>query len=118
MCCGRLLHHCSAFSPVRRRCAGLIYIVNQLDYEAHSKYELLVRATDSVSGVYAEVPVNINVEDANDSPPEFTSNAYNVTLLEATPFGTVVLTVSAHDLDSGMHQYILIHKEYSLYYFL
>jgi hypothetical protein len=80
---------------------GLIYIVNRLDYEVRSKYELLVRATDSVSGAHSEVPVSVSVEDANDSPPEFSNNEYNVTLSEATPSGTVVLAVSAHDLDSG-----------------
>ncbi|XP_045031201.1 fat-like cadherin-related tumor suppressor homolog isoform X3 [Daphnia magna] len=79
----------------------LIYIVNRLDYEARSKYELLVRATDSVSGSHSEVPVSVSVDDANDSPPEFSNNEYNVTLSEATPSGTVVLAVSAHDLDSG-----------------
>lgn len=82
---------------------GLIYIVNRLDYEARSKYELLVRATDSVSGSHSEVPVSVSVDDANDSPPEFSNNEYNVTLSEATPSGTVVLAVSAHDLDSGTH---------------
>ncbi len=84
-----------------RTSSGLIYIVNRLDYEARSKYELLVRATDSVSGAHSEVPVSVSVEDANDSPPEFGYNEYNVTLSEATPSGTVVLAVAAHDHDSG-----------------
>jgi len=72
-----------------------------LDYEIQSKYELIVRATDSVTGVYTEVPVNVNVVDANDCPPEFTLNEYNLTISEATPFGTAVLSVSAVDNDSG-----------------
>lgn len=75
--------------------------MNRLDFETRSKYELLVRATDSVSGANSEVHVSVSVEDANDSPPEFTHNEYNVTLSEATPPGTTVLAVSAHDLDSG-----------------
>lgn len=87
-------------------CVGLIYIVNRLDYEARSKYELLVRATDSVSGAHSEVPISVSVEDANDSPPEFGYNEYNVTLSEATPPGTLVLAVSAHDLDSGRFSFI------------
>ncbi|XP_046644672.1 fat-like cadherin-related tumor suppressor homolog isoform X5 [Daphnia pulicaria] len=85
----------------------LIYIVNRLDYEVRSKYELLVRATDSVSGAHSEVPVSVSVEDANDSPPEFSNNEYNVTLSEATPSGTVVLAVSAHDLDSGINAQVV-----------
>lgn len=75
--------------------------MNRLDFETRSKYELLVRATDSVSGANSEVHVSVSVEDANDSPPEFTHNEYNVTLSEATPPGTTVLAVSAHDLDAG-----------------
>ena len=79
----------------------MIYIVNRLDYETRSKYELQVRATDGVSGVLSEVTVSITVEYANDSPPEFTLLEYNVTLSEATPFGAAVLTVQAVDHDSG-----------------
>ena len=80
---------------------GLVYIVNQLDYERHGRYELVVRATDSVSGVYAEVPVHVDVDDANDWPPEFVADEYNVTVSEAAPPGAVLLTVRAHDQDSG-----------------
>jgi len=36
---------------------GVIYVVDELDYEQKKQYELTVRATDSVSGVYAEVLV-------------------------------------------------------------
>lgn len=80
--------------------------MNQLDYEGRSKYELVVRATDSVSGVHSEVPVSISVEDSNDNPPEFTHNEYNVTLSEATPFGTTVLAVNALDQDSGNKRFL------------
>lgn len=62
-----------------------------------------------MSGAHSEVPVSVSVEDANDSPPEFGYNEYNVTLSEATPSGTLVLAVSAHDLDSGRF-YPLIRK--------
>lgn len=37
---------------------GVISVVDELDFEQTSQYELLIRATDSVSGVYAEVPVS------------------------------------------------------------
>ena len=77
--------------------------MNRLDYELRSKYELQVRATDGVSGVLSEVTVSINVEDANDSPPEFTLLEYNVTLSEATPYGATVLSVQAIDHDSNLN---------------
>ena len=100
-CFGRCLNPSKMLLTIDSFGPGLIYIVNQLDYEIQSKYELIVRATDSVTGIYSEVPVNINVVDANDCPPEFTLNEYNLTISEATPFGTAVLSVSAVDNDSG-----------------
>ncbi|KAJ8945175.1 hypothetical protein NQ314_009307, partial [Rhamnusium bicolor] len=86
---------------------GVISVVDELDYEQQSQYELLIRATDSVSGVYAEVPVSIVLQDVNDCPPEFTQESYNVSISEAAQFGTAVLTVTAHDNDTGNNQKII-----------
>ncbi|XP_049837416.1 fat-like cadherin-related tumor suppressor homolog isoform X3 [Schistocerca gregaria] len=85
---------------------GVIYVVDELDYEQKKQYELTIRATDSVSGVYAEVPVSILVQDVNDCPPEFSSDSYNISVSEASPFGTSVLRVSARDNDTGINQKI------------
>lgn len=85
---------------------GVISVVDELDYEQQQQYELLVRATDSVSGVYAEVPVSIVVQDVNDCPPEFTQESYNVSVSEAASFGIPVLTVYAKDNDTGVNQQI------------
>lgn len=41
--------------------AGAIYVVDELDFETKQHYDLIIRATDSVSGVYAEVPLSIAV---------------------------------------------------------
>lgn len=76
-------------------------MVDELDYESKKQYELTIRATDSVSGVFAEVLVSILVTDVNDSPPEFASDSYNISISEAAPFGTSVLKVHAHDNDTG-----------------
>lgn len=81
--------------------SGVIYVVDELDYEQKKQYELTVRATDSVSGVYAEVLVSILVLDVNDCPPEFTQDSYNISVSEAAPFGTSVLRVSSRDNDTG-----------------
>ncbi|XP_014600494.1 PREDICTED: fat-like cadherin-related tumor suppressor homolog isoform X3 [Polistes canadensis] len=83
---------------------GVIYVVDELDYEQKKQYELTVRATDSVSGVYAEVLVSILVLDVNDCPPEFTQDSYNISVSEAAPFGTSVLKVSSRDNDTGINQ--------------
>ncbi|XP_076227334.1 FAT atypical cadherin kugelei isoform X9 [Nomia melanderi] len=84
----------------------VIYVVDELDYEQKKQYELTVRATDSVSGVYAEVLVSILVLDVNDCPPEFTQDSYNVSVSEAASFGTSVLKVSAKDNDTGINQQV------------
>lgn len=76
-------------------------MVDELDYEQKKQYELTVRATDSVSGVYAEVLVSILVLDVNDCPPEFTQDSYNISVSEAAVFGTPVLRVSSRDNDTG-----------------
>ncbi|XP_015840543.1 fat-like cadherin-related tumor suppressor homolog isoform X2 [Tribolium castaneum] len=84
----------------------VISVVDELDFEQQPQYELLIRATDSVSGVYAEVPVSIVLQDVNDCPPEFTQENYNVSISEAAQFGTPVLTVIANDNDTGINKKI------------
>lgn len=74
-------------------------MVNNLDFEKQRSYELIVTATDSVSGVYAEVPVSILVEDANDCYPSIEKENYNITLPENTFLGSQILKIRATDCD-------------------
>ncbi|XP_058828867.1 fat-like cadherin-related tumor suppressor homolog isoform X4 [Topomyia yanbarensis] len=83
-----------------------IYVVDELDYEQKQSYELLIRATDSVSGVSAEVPVSVLVQDVNDCPPEIEQDSYNITVSERAQFGTAILKVQAKDNDTGINQII------------
>ncbi|CAG9865049.1 unnamed protein product [Phyllotreta striolata] len=85
---------------------GVISVVDELDFEEKSLFDLIIRATDSVSGVYAEVPVSIVLQDVNDCPPEFTEENYNVSISEAAQFGTPILTVLALDGDTGINKEI------------
>lgn len=80
---------------------GVLYVVDELDYETTQQYALTLRATDSLSGVFAEVLVSVLVTDVNDCPPEFPFDAYNVSVSEAAPFGSLVLKVTAKDNDTG-----------------
>lgn len=82
--------------------SGVIYVVDELDYEQKQQYELTIRATDGVFPVYAEVLVSILVQDVNDCPPEFTQDAYNISISEAAPFGTSILRVVSRDNDTGI----------------
>ncbi|XP_046394541.1 fat-like cadherin-related tumor suppressor homolog isoform X2 [Ischnura elegans] len=91
----------------------MIYVVDELDFELNKEHEMTIRATDSVSGVYAEVLVSILVEDVNDCPPEFTHDSYNVSVSEAAPFGTSILKVQTRDNDTGVNQnvrYVIQHN--------
>ncbi|KAL1114860.1 hypothetical protein AAG570_007684, partial [Ranatra chinensis] len=92
---------------------GGLYVVDDLDYESMKEYALTVRATDSVSGVYAEVLVNLLVTDVNDCPPEFPVDSYNVSISEAAPFGSLVLKVNARDNDTGINGVVRYALEYS-----
>nr|CAD7395413.1 unnamed protein product [Timema poppensis] len=85
---------------------GVVYVVDELDYEQKKEYELTIRATDSVTGVYAEVLVSILVLDVNDCPPEFSQDSYNISVSEAASFGTSVLRISARDNDTGVNQIV------------
>lgn len=88
------------------RFIGAIYVVDDLDYERKQHYELVIRATDSVSGVSAEVPVSVLVQDVNDCYPLFETDNYNVTVSEGTALGSIILTVAAHDNDTGINQMV------------
>lgn len=108
---------------------GAIYVVDELDYETKQNYDLIIRATDSVSGVYAEVPLSIAVSgnltkgflcklfqsnlgrclppDVNDCPPTLPQDNYDITVSESAPFGSVILKVAAQDSDGpGNYKFI------------
>uniref|UniRef100_A0A0A1WPP1 Fat-like cadherin-related tumor suppressor homolog n=1 Tax=Zeugodacus cucurbitae TaxID=28588 RepID=A0A0A1WPP1_ZEUCU len=80
---------------------GVIYIVNELDYETKQSHEFLVRATDSLSGIYAEVTVSIIVEDANDCYPTIEQDNYNISISENLLIGSQIMKVNASDCDAN-----------------
>ncbi|XP_022242412.1 fat-like cadherin-related tumor suppressor homolog [Limulus polyphemus] len=86
--------------------ASVIFVVEELDYETRQQYDITMRATDSVSGDYGDVLVEIQVLDINDNAPMFNQPTYNGSISEATPFGTSILSVYATDRDSGSNQHI------------
>ncbi|XP_048838504.1 protocadherin beta-15-like isoform X33 [Brienomyrus brachyistius] len=49
------------------------------------------------------VKINVKVLDANDNAPVFTKKLYRATVLENSPKGTLVTTVSASDSDKGVN---------------
>ena len=91
------------------QCLGIIQVVDELDFETQSEYTLIIRATDSVTAVFAEVPVVIQIQDVNDCAPEFSKDMYNVSVLEALqPFKLSFLQIKTTDNDTGMPHTIII----------
>ncbi|XP_039353238.1 protocadherin-16 [Mauremys reevesii] len=81
------------------RYGGRIALTAPLDYEQCSHYVLTIRSSDSRHET--EANLTVIVEDINDNAPTFSQGLYQVTLLEHTPAGSTILTVSATDRDSG-----------------
>ena len=93
---------------------GRVFIINSvtgdvsltgespLDYdEGLQVYNLIVEVIVGASSPTAVV--SIFLADVNDNPPRFSLAAYLGTVLENQPPGTLVATVTAEDIDSGVN---------------
>ncbi|XP_036060853.1 protocadherin beta-3-like [Onychomys torridus] len=90
----------------RRRRDGRKYpelvLDRALDREEQPELSLTLTALDGGSPPRSgTAQVHILVLDVNDNAPEFTQSLYEVQVLEKSPVGSVILTVSASDLDTG-----------------
>lgn len=83
---------------------GVLTVSNPLDYESQSLHLLTVRASDSVTGVFSEASIEIEVEDVNDNAPVFSRLTYAAVIDEGLPVGTSVVQLSASDRDSGRNK--------------
>ncbi|XP_051056785.1 protocadherin beta-3 [Phodopus roborovskii] len=73
-----------------------------LDREEQPELSLTLTALDGGSPPRSgTAQVHILVLDINDNAPEFTQSLYEVHILEKSPVGSVIITVSASDLDTG-----------------
>ncbi|CAG9791699.1 unnamed protein product [Diatraea saccharalis] len=81
-----------------------------LDYETAQTHELVVRATDGVTGAFADAAVTLRVRDVNDCAPELERDVYRASVSEAAAVGELVVAVRATDNDTGVNGEI----EYSL----
>ena len=84
---------------------GNIILESSLDFETRDQYSLTAFAIDGV-GLNGSVPVLINVTDTNDNSPVFMNSSYEAVVEEDAPIGTMVVTVSATDEDSGSNSEI------------
>ncbi|XP_042841457.1 protocadherin beta-3 [Panthera tigris] len=73
-----------------------------LDREEQPEFILTLTALDGGSPHRSGIAkIHILVLDINDNAPEFTQTLYEVQILENSPLNSVVVTVSATDLDTG-----------------
>ncbi|XP_049645214.1 cadherin-23 [Suncus etruscus] len=92
--------------------AGKVIANRTVDYEEVHWFNFTMRASDNGSPPRAaEIPVYLEIVDINDNNPIFNQPSYQEAVFEDVPVGTVILTVSATDADSG--NFALI--EYSLW---
>ncbi|XP_064125746.1 cadherin-23 isoform X4 [Loxodonta africana] len=90
---------------------GKVIANRTVDYEEVHWFNFTVRASDNGSPPRAaEIPVYLEIVDINDNNPIFDHPSYQEAIFEDVPVGTVILTVSATDTDSGNFARI----EYSL----
>ncbi|XP_045897941.1 protocadherin gamma-A10-like, partial [Micropterus dolomieu] len=76
----------------------------ELDREKFNEINLLLTALDGGSPQKSgTVVIHISVLDANDNVPVFSQAVYKTSLLENSPLGTLLLTVSATDADEGLN---------------
>nr|CAB3229294.1 cadherin-23-like [Phallusia mammillata] len=86
-----------------RRDSGEIILSSQLDYEKSRSYRLLVIAMDSDerNPLSSTATVQINVQDEQDSDPEFLNLPYDRKIEEGVTMGTNVVRIQAQDGDRG-----------------
>uniref|UniRef100_W5LUL7 Protocadherin 1 gamma 9 n=1 Tax=Astyanax mexicanus TaxID=7994 RepID=W5LUL7_ASTMX len=84
-----------------RKYAELV-LDKELDREQQKDIDLILTAFDGGNPQKSGTAViHITVLDANDNSPVFSRPLYKVTLVENSPLGTEVVTVSATDADEG-----------------
>ena len=82
---------------------GEISTVATLDREATILLQLQVRASNTLVNpvLFSVATVEITVLDVNDNAPEFTQESYTAAVTTRSEPGTLVVTVTATDADSG-----------------
>ncbi|KAM7242588.1 hypothetical protein CapIbe_007059 [Capra ibex] len=76
----------------------------ELDREEEPEISLTLTALDGGSPPrYGTAQVRIEVVDINDNAPQFQHLLYEVHIPENSPVGSLVVTVSAIDVDSGLY---------------
>lgn len=81
------------------RLQGDVYLVRELDYEKGSWYTLHIEVSDFSQAFPSSylVQLNINVQDSNDHPPQFTEDPITIVIPENIDPGASIHTFQAVD---------------------
>ncbi|XP_075397822.1 protocadherin beta-15-like [Tenrec ecaudatus] len=86
----------------------------ELDHEEQPELRITITAQDGGSPPrFGTAQIRILVLDINDNAPEFSKTLYDVQVPENSPIGSLVVKVSARDLDTGVNgdiSYSLFHN--------
>ncbi|XP_023559814.1 protocadherin beta-16-like [Octodon degus] len=81
-----------------------LLLEKELDREEEPELRLTLTALDGGSPPRSgTTQVHVEVLDTNDNAPEFQQPIYKAQIPEDSPAGSLIITVYAHDLDSGVN---------------
>lgn len=81
---------------------GLLRVSGRLDREARAMYDIRVTARDrGEPSMSTNTNLKIHILDENDNSPVFDPRHYSASVAENASIGTMVLKVSATDIDEG-----------------
>jgi hypothetical protein len=82
-----------------------LILKEKLDRETESQYTMTLIAVDGGPNARTgSTTITVNVLDSNDNKPKFVGGPnFEVSVLENTPPGTVVLRLQALDIDDGLN---------------
>ncbi|KAJ1128071.1 hypothetical protein NDU88_006458 [Pleurodeles waltl] len=85
-----------------------LVLENAPDREEQEMYQLILTATDGGDPARSGTAlITVSVLDINDNAPFFRQTVYTASVLENSPKGTVVTTVSATDRDQGTNSEVM-----------
>ena len=76
---------------------GVLSVVSPLNFESRTNYSLAIHVSDGQLNI--TVQVNIFVSPVNEFPPQFSSPLYLLSFLENSTVPSILVTLTAQDLD-------------------
>lgn len=83
----------------------LVKNTNLINYETGPRqyvFDVIARETKTPERRFGQARITVNILDVNNNLPVFHPPNYNVSILETSPGGFIVVTVTANDPDSGI----------------